>query len=88
VKLDRSLLANLDDPRQTLVVERTIELLTELGFLVVVEGVTAEDEGVVLAKAGATHLQGYLFGMPEDHDTIVSRVRQHGLAALVPVVSG
>jgi EAL domain-containing protein (putative c-di-GMP-specific phosphodiesterase class I) len=88
VKLDRSLLANLDDPRQTLVVERTIELLTELGFLVVVEGVTAEDEGVVLAKAGATHLQGYLFGMPEDHDTIVRRVRQHGLAALVPVVSG
>lgn len=87
VKLDRSLLTNLDDPRQTLVVESTIALLTELGFLIVVEGITAESEGTVLSEAGATHLQGYLFGMPEDHDAIVRRVREHGLAALVPVPS-
>ena len=87
VKLDRSLLTNLEDPRQTLVVERTIAMLKELGFFVVVEGVTGEDEAVVLSDAGATHLQGYLFGMPESHDAIVRRVRLHGLVPLVGVPS-
>ena len=87
VKLDRSLLTNLEDPRQTLVVERTIAMLKELGFFVVVEGVTGEDEAVVLSDAGATHLQGYLFGMPESQDAIVRRVRLHGLVPLVGVPS-
>jgi len=87
VKLDRSLLTNLDDPRQTLVVQRTIAMLKELGFQVVVEGVTTLHERSVLTEAGATHLQGYLFGMPEDHEAMLSRIGRHGLAPLVGVES-
>jgi diguanylate cyclase (GGDEF)-like protein len=87
VKLDRSLLTNLDDPRQTLVVQRTIAMLDELGFQVVVEGVTTRQEQRVLTEAGATHLQGYLFGMPEDHDETLRRIGRHGLEPLVGVES-
>ncbi|MET0448805.1 MAG: EAL domain-containing protein [Aeromicrobium sp.] len=83
VKLDRSLLASLADPRQTLVVTRTTAMLNELGFWVIAEGVTTDEEVVVLRDAGATHLQGYLYGMPEDGDAMVQRFRDHGLAPLV-----
>ena len=84
VKLDRSLLTNLGDPRQTLVVTRATQLLNELGFWVVAEGVTDVSEAEALRSAGATHLQGYLYGMPAERDAMVERFREHGL---VPVVS-
>jgi EAL domain-containing protein (putative c-di-GMP-specific phosphodiesterase class I) len=85
VKLDRSLLTQLEDPRQTLVVTRTTAMLTELGFWVVAEGVTTDGEAAMLRDAGATHLQGYLFGMPEDRDAMIRRFREHGLRPLVHV---
>ncbi|MET1038865.1 MAG: EAL domain-containing protein [Aeromicrobium sp.] len=84
VKLDRSLLTQLEDPRQTLVVSRTTAMLTELGFWVIAEGVTTDGEAAMLRDAGATHLQGYLFGMPEGRDAMIRRFREHGLRPLVP----
>lgn len=90
VKLDRSLLTNLQDPRQTLVVTRATQLLNELGFWVVAEGVQSTDEADALRGAGATHLQGYLYGMPEGRDELVRRFREHGLRPVVsqPVTAG
>lgn len=83
VKLDRSLLTDLADPRQTLVVTRATAMLNELGFWVVAEGITDLHEATVLREAGATHVQGYLYGMPEDREATVSRFRDHGLKPLV-----
>lgn len=83
VKLDRSLLTDLADPRQTLVVTRATAMLNELGFWVVAEGITDLHEASVLREAGATHVQGYLYGMAEDRATTVSRFRDHGLTPLV-----
>ncbi len=83
VKLDRSLLTNLNDPRQTLVVTRATQMLSELGFWVVAEGVTASSEAESLRSAGATHLQGYMYGMPADRDAMLARFRDHGLAPIV-----
>ncbi|AWB91394.1 EAL domain-containing protein [Aeromicrobium chenweiae] len=84
VKLDRNLLTDLANPRQTLVVTRTTAMLEELGFWVIAEGVTSEVEIELLRDAGATHLQGYLFGMPEDRVTMAERFRVHGLAPQLP----
>lgn len=83
VKLDRSLLTNLYDPRQTLVVTRATQMLKELGFWVVAEGVTAESEAETLRSAGATHLQGYMFGMPAERAAMEQRFRDHGLAPVI-----
>jgi diguanylate cyclase (GGDEF)-like protein len=80
VKLDRSLLEGLDNPRQAKVVTRITQMLVELGFWVVAEGVTQPHEAEVLRAAGATHVQGYLYGMPGDRQSMVERLRQHGLA--------
>lgn len=85
VKLDRSLLTDLEDPRQTLVVTRATAMLNELGFWVVAEGITDLHEAAVLREAGATHVQGYLYGMPENCATTVDRFRDHGLTPLVDV---
>ncbi len=83
VKLDRSLLTDLDDPRQTLVVTRATSMLNELGFWVVAEGITSRREEAVLRDAGATHVQGYLYGMPADSASTIARFRDHGLATIV-----
>lgn len=80
VKLDRSLLDGLDNPRQAKVITRITQLLVELGFWVVAEGVTQPYEAEVLRAAGATHVQGYLYGMPVDRELVVERLRRHGLA--------
>ncbi|WP_456695291.1 EAL domain-containing protein [Aeromicrobium sp. P5_D10] len=83
VKLDRSLLTDLADPRQTLVVTRATAMLNELGFWVVAEGITDLHEATVLREAGATHVQGFLYGMPEDRSATLRRFRDHGLKPLV-----
>lgn len=62
---------------------RATSLLNELGFWVVAEGITRPDEVPVLRDAGATHVQGYLYGMAEDLATTLQRFRQHGLKPLV-----
>ncbi|MFI5427338.1 EAL domain-containing protein [Aeromicrobium sp. UC242_57] len=82
MKLDRSLLTDLADPRQTLVVTRATAMLNELGFWVVAEGITNLHEASVLREAGATHVQGYLYGRPEDRQTTLQRFREHGLVPL------
>lgn len=84
VKLDRSLLTDLADPRQTLIVTRATAMLIELGFWVVAEGISDLDEAEVLRAAGATHVQGYLYGMPEDRPSLLRRFRAQGLTALTP----
>lgn len=83
VKLDRSLLNDLADPRQTLVVTRATAMLNELGFWVVAEGINDPDEVGVLREAGATHVQGYMYGMPEYREATIARFRDHGLRPLV-----
>lgn len=87
VKLDRSLLTNLADPRQTLVVTRATQLLNELGFWVVAEGVNTVSEADALRDAGATHLQGYMYGMPGERDGMIARFRDHALAPVVSMIS-
>jgi diguanylate cyclase (GGDEF)-like protein len=82
VKLDRSLVVDLDNPRQAKVVTRITELLVELGFWVVAEGITQPSEAEVLGAAGATHGQGYLYGMPLDRELTVARLRRSGLAPI------
>jgi EAL domain-containing protein (putative c-di-GMP-specific phosphodiesterase class I) len=65
VKLDRELVTGLDkDPAQQARVTYFVELCTELGALVVAEGVETRDELWALQDTGAPFAQGYLLARP------------------------
>lgn len=65
VKLDRSLVANIDsDVANQHLVIGVVGLANELGIDIVAEGVERPQERRWLAEHGVDRAQGYLFGMP------------------------
>ncbi len=65
VKLDRSLVSDVDrDPLKAARLEYVIDLCTELGALVVAEGIETVEELRTVRACGAPLGQGYLMGRP------------------------
>ncbi len=65
LKLDRSLIANIDrDPRAQKLVQATIALAGALELTVTAEGVETEEEAALLRIAGCDAFQGFFFGRP------------------------
>ncbi|NLE87117.1 MAG: EAL domain-containing protein [Myxococcales bacterium] len=65
VKLDRSLVSDVDkDPLKAAHLEYVIDLCTELGALVVAEGIETVEELRTVRACGAPLGQGYLMGRP------------------------
>lgn len=87
VKLDKSLVAGIDNERHRLVLRRTIELLLELEFHVLVEGIESAEEAEILQELGAEYGQGYHFGRPIDAAALMERSRLHGSAGVAAAVS-
>ncbi len=65
LKLDRSLIANIDrDPRAQRLVQATVALADALGLSVTAEGVETEAEAAILRITGCDAFQGFFFGRP------------------------
>lgn len=65
VKLDRGLIANMHhDSRQQRLVSSLVQLCTDMGAQVVVEGVETQDEAAAVRSTGAHFGQGYHWGRP------------------------
>lgn len=65
VKLDRALVEGLDtDPAKQRRLDYFVDLCTELGSLVVVEGVETVDELKAVRDTGAPYVQGFLIAKP------------------------
>jgi len=65
VKFDRNLISDADtDPAKRERLNYLVDLCTELGALVVVEGVETEGELRAVRESGAPLAQGYLLGRP------------------------
>jgi EAL domain-containing protein (putative c-di-GMP-specific phosphodiesterase class I) len=65
VKLDRDLVTHLDrHARRQQLVTSVVRLCTELGAMVVAEGIETEDEFSAVFDTGAQYGQGYLFARP------------------------
>jgi EAL domain-containing protein (putative c-di-GMP-specific phosphodiesterase class I) len=66
VKLDRALVAGLHrSRRQQILVRHLVELCTELGAVVVEEGIETGDELQAVVDVGAKYVQGFVFAYPE-----------------------
>ena len=67
LKLDRSLIADLDVDRQARSVAGAVIVMAEaLGIEVVAEGVEREAQAAALLDLGASRAQGFLFGTPTE----------------------
>ncbi len=65
LKLDRSLIANIDrDPHAQRLVQATVALAAALNLDVTAEGVETEEEATLLRLAGCDSFQGFFFGRP------------------------
>jgi diguanylate cyclase (GGDEF)-like protein/PAS domain S-box-containing protein len=64
LKIDRSFVGGLADPRQAAVTSAIIALAAGLGLKVVAEGVETEQQRSLLRERGCRLAQGYLFSRP------------------------
>lgn len=65
VKLDLALVRGVDrDPRRQTIIKAMQALCTQLGILVIAEGLETVDERRTLCELGCNYFQGYLFARP------------------------
>lgn len=73
VKLDRSLLNNIDkDARQQRIVSSLTQMLHGLSVPIVAEGAETEEQFQALKKLGCDYIQGYLISRPIPHKELTS----------------
>lgn len=86
VKLDRRLISNIDkDEFQQGILQSLLSMAQRLGIETVAEGIERPEERDWLIEQGATYLQGYLFGRPQERPMAPAGVIESGnLTAKAP----
>ena len=79
LKIDRSLLRDLQDHRSQQVVRALVLLARKLRVQAVVEGVENQSLRDQLAQLGVRYMQGYYFGRPVAAQRLRLRLERHGL---------
>jgi len=84
LKIDRSLVDDLDDIRQREVLTALQGFGDNLEYSMIVEGV--ENEAMVnhLSALGIRSAQGFHYGVPETFEKTLTRLELHGASAVVP----
>ncbi|GAA1609971.1 putative bifunctional diguanylate cyclase/phosphodiesterase [Leucobacter chromiireducens] len=82
LKIDKSLISNLDDVRQREVVKALQGFGDSLGRTTVVEGVEDAQMAAVLAELGVSNAQGYFYGRPISAALTIARIRRWGTQAV------
>jgi EAL domain-containing protein (putative c-di-GMP-specific phosphodiesterase class I) len=80
IKIDRSFVQNLDEPKNTAIVGALLNLGSSLGLIVVAEGVETQEQANILRGHGCTIGQGYLFAHPITAPDFEALLRRGGPA--------
>lgn len=64
LKIDRSFVAGLPDPKHLAIVQAIVAMGQALDYRVVAEGVETHEQADILASFGCIEMQGYLFSRP------------------------
>ena len=64
IKIDRSFLQGLDNPKSRVVLQSIIDMLTKLGSEFIIEGVETKEQQELLIEYGCFYAQGFLFSRP------------------------
>ncbi|WP_066039339.1 EAL domain-containing protein [Herbiconiux solani] len=83
LKIDRSLVDNLDDTRQREVVRALQGFGDAFDYSTVVEGIETQDAVDVLVGIGVRHAQGFFYGRPVPFAQTMSRLKAYGAAGTV-----
>ena len=76
VKIDKSFVMNMTDPKDDVIVRATIELAHNLGFRVVGEGVETAALLARLVELGCEYAQGYYISKPVPADAFIAWVQR------------
>ena len=85
LKIDRSLIDDLDDIRQREVLTALQGFGDKLEYSMIVEGVENQTMADHLNALGIRNAQGFHYGVPQFLDKTLSRLQAHGAAALLPM---
>jgi len=83
LKIDRSLVDNLDDTRQREVVRALQGFGDAFDYSTIVEGVETQDAVDILVGIGVRHAQGFFYGRPVPFTQTMSRLKAYGAAGTV-----
>jgi EAL domain-containing protein (putative c-di-GMP-specific phosphodiesterase class I) len=73
VKLDRTLILQaMSNPMARRILPKVIDIIHELGAVVVCEGIETEDQFKLARESGADLLQGFLLAVPSEHLTPIN----------------
>lgn len=84
IKIDRSFVANMSDPKSQAIVTATINLAQALKIETTAEGVETVEQLEALRRAGASQAQGYLFAKPMPENEIPAFLMQPRLLKPAP----
>jgi diguanylate cyclase (GGDEF)-like protein len=90
LKIDKSLVDDLDDVRQREVLTALQGFGDNLEYSMIVEGVENEAMAAHLSSLGIRSAQGFHYGVPRSFEKTLARLEEFGAAAVLPVraVSG
>ncbi len=80
LKIDRSLVDNLDDTRQREVVRALQGFGDAFDYSTIIEGVETQDAVDILARIGVKHAQGFFYGRPMPFNQTMARLKANGAA--------
>ncbi|MBO2989673.1 EAL domain-containing protein [Leucobacter tardus] len=83
LKIDKSLISNLDDARQREVVKALQGFSDNLSYTMVVEGIETAAMVEVMRELGTASAQGYYFGRPVSFALTRDRLQRHGTRAVI-----
>ena len=77
VKIDKSIIDRVQTPRGESMIRSTIQMMHEIGFGIVGEGVETEEQYRILERLGCDYIQGYYFAKPMNEKDFVEFLREH-----------
>ena len=74
LKIDRSFIASMDDPKSRKIIRAILDLASNLNLSVVAEGIETREQGVSLREMGCEYGQGYHLGRPLEEESAFALV--------------
>jgi EAL domain-containing protein (putative c-di-GMP-specific phosphodiesterase class I) len=85
LKIDRSFVVGLDDPRTRALTEMIVELGGLLEMMVVAEGIETAAQTRAVLELGCVFAQGYLLQRPAPAEDVLAHLTEHGRWVGLPV---
>ena len=84
VKIDKSIIDKVVTPKGESMIRSTIQMMHDVGFGIVGEGVETKEQFEALKRLGCDYIQGFYFAKPMCEADFVSFLKEHNVAVQRP----